>query len=56
MLTELFNDCMKEKCEVPMEWKHTWITPIYKNGNKKNHNNYLCINVTSSIGGYMDEY
>jgi hypothetical protein len=36
--------------DMPQEWNSTYICPTYKNGDKKDRNNYTGINITNSVG------
>jgi hypothetical protein len=36
--------------DMPQEWNSIYICPIYKIGNKKDHNNYRGISITNSTG------
>jgi hypothetical protein len=47
-LTKLFN-CILQTGNYPSAWNISWITPIYKKGNKQDPNNYRAISVSSCL-------
>lgn len=49
-LAEIFNKCMLEGCEIPMDWNVAYLSSIHKKGSKKECGNYRGISVTSSVG------
>ena len=53
MLTHLFQQSLNSGI-LPVRWKHTYITPIYKNGDKTDTKNYRPISLTSVVCKTME--
>ena len=47
ILMKMFDNIIKKGDKLP--WNHSWVAPIYKNGNKDNLSSYRCINLSSCI-------
>ena len=50
VLTQIFNNVQNDD---NMPWKHSWIIPIYKNGDRDSLSSYRCINLSSCIEKLM---
>lgn len=50
MIAQLFNKCMLAGEKLPEDWNQSYISSIYKKGDKKLCTNYRGISVTSSMG------
>ena len=50
LLAQIFNNIQKDD---NMPWKHSWIMPIHKKGNKDSLSSYRCINLSSCIEKLM---
>ena len=53
MLTHLFQQSLNTGV-IPPEWKQTYVTPIYKKGNKADPKNYRPVSLTSIISKTME--
>ena len=53
-LADIFRSSM-DSGEIPNLWKTSFITPIYKTGNKESPLNYRPISITSGISKIMEK-
>ena len=53
MLTHLFQQSLTQGT-LPSAWKHAYISPIFKKGNKSDHKNYRPVLLTSLICKMME--
>ena len=53
ILTHIFKQSL-ESGEVPLQWKHAYVTPIFKKGSKAHPGNYRPISLTSVVCKTME--
>ena len=53
ILTHIFKQSL-ESGEVPLQWKHAYVTPIFKKGSKAHPGNYRSISLTSIVCKTME--
>ena len=46
LLVILYNKILDEQC---IPWKESWVSPIFKRGNRNDVNSYRCINLSSCL-------